>query len=45
MLRPFEEATKVVSGSKYMTASIVIVIAQGLKDDCKNMTKKKLYHR
>lgn len=30
ILRPFEEATKAVSGSNYMTASIVIVIAQGL---------------
>jgi len=30
ILRPFEEATKAVSGGNYMTASIVIVIAQGL---------------
>jgi hypothetical protein len=31
VLRPFEEATKAVSGSKYMTTSIIILIAQGLK--------------
>jgi len=31
VLRPFEEATKAVSGNKYMTASLVIVLAEGLK--------------
>jgi len=34
VLRPFEEATNAVSGSKYMTAFIIIVIAQGLKSIC-----------
>lgn len=30
VLKPFEEATKAISGQKYMTASLVIVIVQGL---------------
>ncbi|XP_050528084.1 E3 SUMO-protein ligase ZBED1-like [Daktulosphaira vitifoliae] len=34
VLRPFEEATRAVSGDKYMTASIVIVLSQGLKNVC-----------
>lgn len=40
VLRPFEEGIRAVSGSKYMTAFIVIVISQGLKDVCEHMTKK-----
>lgn len=40
VLRPFEEATKAVSGSKYMTASIIIVISQGLQNVCEQMAKK-----
>ena len=40
MLRPFKEVTRAVSGSKYMTASIIIVIAQGLKNVCVQMAKK-----
>jgi len=39
VLRPFEEATKAVSGNKYMTASIIIVIAQGLQSVCEQMAK------
>ncbi|CAI6368031.1 unnamed protein product [Macrosiphum euphorbiae] len=40
VLRPFEEATKAVSGSKYMTASIILVISQGLKNVCEHMARK-----
>lgn len=40
VLRPFEEATKAVSGSNYMTASIVIVIAQGLMNVCEQLLKQ-----
>ncbi|XP_025190378.1 zinc finger BED domain-containing protein 4-like, partial [Melanaphis sacchari] len=40
VLRPFEEATKAVSGNKYMTASIIQIIAQGLKNVCELMTQK-----
>ncbi|XP_022182002.1 zinc finger BED domain-containing protein 1-like [Myzus persicae] len=40
VLRPFEEATTAVSGSKYMTASIIQIIAQGLKNVCELMTQK-----
>lgn len=32
ILRPFEEATRAVSGEQYITASLVIVIPQGLKN-------------
>lgn len=39
VLRFFEEATKAVSGSLYMTASIIIVIAQGLKNVGEQMIK------
>jgi len=39
VLRPFEEATRAVSGRKYMTASIIIVITQGLKNVCEQMIK------
>ena len=34
VLRPFKEATKAVSDSKYMTASVIIVIVQDLKNVC-----------
>ncbi|KAL5246166.1 hypothetical protein ACI65C_013574 [Semiaphis heraclei] len=37
ILRPFEEATRAVSGDQYMTASLVIVITQGLKNVCEQM--------
>ncbi|KAL4083712.1 hypothetical protein QTP88_029028 [Uroleucon formosanum] len=37
ILRPFEEATRTVSGEQYITASLVIVIAQGLKNVCEQM--------
>jgi len=40
VLRPFEEATKAVSGSMYMTASIILVIYQGLKNVCEQMARK-----
>jgi len=40
VLRPFEEATKAISGSKYMTASIILVISQGLKNVCEQMARK-----
>lgn len=34
VLQPFEEAIRAVSGPQYITVSIVIVTAQGLKNDC-----------
>lgn len=37
VLRPFEEATRAVSGESYMTASIVIVLTQGLLNACKKL--------
>jgi len=37
ILRSFEEATRVVGEDQYMTASLVIVIAQELKNVCKQM--------
>jgi hypothetical protein len=37
ILRPFEEATRTVSGDQYITASLVIVIAQRLKNVCEQM--------
>jgi len=37
VLRPFKEPKKAVSGSKYMNASIIIVIAQGLQNVCEQM--------
>lgn len=40
VLRPFEEATKAVSGGKYMTASMVIVLSQGLKNVCQELEKQ-----
>lgn len=40
ILQPFEEATKVVSGEKYMTASVIIIIAEGLQNVCNEMLKK-----
>lgn len=40
VLRPFEEATKAVSGDKYMTASIVIVLSQGLQNVCNELLKQ-----
>lgn len=39
ILKPFEEATKAVSGEKYMSASLVIVLARGLMDVCNKMSK------
>jgi len=41
ILQPFEEATKAVSGEKYMTASIIIIIAEGLQNVCSEMCWKK----
>lgn len=37
VLKPFEEATRAVSGESYMTASIVIVLPQGLLNACKKL--------
>jgi len=37
VLQPFEEATRSVSGEQYITASMVIVIAQGLQDVCQQL--------
>lgn len=45
VLRPFEEATKAVSGEKYMSASLVIVLSQGLVNVCDKMSKMKYSHR
>lgn len=39
VLKPFEEATRVVSGEKFMTASLVIVLSQGLVDVCSKISK------
>jgi len=39
ILKPFEEATRAVSGESYMTASIVIVLAQGLINVFNKFTK------
>jgi len=45
ILKPFEEATKAISGQKYMTASLVIVIVQGLYKVCNNLLKINLSPR
>jgi len=45
VLKPFEEATKAISGQKYMTASIVIVIVQGLFKVFNNLVKMDLTPR
>lgn len=45
VLKPFEEATKVISGQKYMTASLVIVIVQGLFKVFSNLMKMDLTQR
>jgi len=37
MLRPLEEATKIISGEKYCTASMVIPIVSILKDKSQNL--------
>jgi len=42
VLKPFEEATKAISGQKYMTASLVIVIVQGLFKVFNNLVKMNL---
>ncbi|KAL4113573.1 hypothetical protein QTP88_017180 [Uroleucon formosanum] len=39
VLKPFEEATRVVSGEKFMKSSLVIVLSQGLADVCSKMSK------
>jgi len=43
VLRPFEEATRAVSGDKYMTAFLVIILSEGLKNVCNQLQKEK-YH-
>lgn len=45
VLRPFEEATKAVSGESYITASIVIVLAQGLLNACQKLSTMKFQNR
>jgi len=45
ILKPFEEATKAISGQKYMTASLVIVIVQGLYKACNTLIKMNLSPR
>lgn len=40
ILQPFEEATKAVSGEKYMTTSIIIIISEGLQNVCNEMLEK-----
>lgn len=37
VLQPFKEATRAVSDEQYITASMVIVIAQGLQDVCQQL--------
>jgi len=39
VLSPFEEATRAISGEQYMTASLTIVIVQGLQNVCELMKK------
>lgn len=39
VLSPFEEAIKAISGEQYMTASLTIVIVQGLKNVCEQLKK------
>ncbi|CAI6356385.1 unnamed protein product [Macrosiphum euphorbiae] len=45
ILKPFEEATKAISRQKYMTASLVIVIVQGLFKVFNNLLKMNLTQR
>jgi len=45
VLKPFKEATKAISGQKYMTASLVIVIVQGLFKVFSNLMKMDLTQR
>lgn len=45
ILKPFVEATKAISGQKYMTASLVIVIVQGLYKVCNSLIKMNLSPR
>jgi len=45
VLKPFEEATKAISGQKYMTASLVIVIVQGLFKVFNSLVKMNLTQR
>jgi len=45
VLRPFEEATKAVSGDKYMTASMVIVLSEGLKNVCNQLQNESFQPR
>ncbi|CAH1997729.1 unnamed protein product [Acanthoscelides obtectus] len=40
ILKPFEGATKTISGEKYATASLVIPLVNGLKSVCLKLTKK-----
>lgn len=40
VLRPFESATKVVSGETYMTASMILPIVNALTDVCSKMKNK-----
>ncbi|XP_060854989.1 zinc finger BED domain-containing protein 4-like [Metopolophium dirhodum] len=39
VLSPFEEATKAISGEQYMTASLTIVIVQGLQNVCEQLKR------
>ncbi|XP_050063013.1 E3 SUMO-protein ligase ZBED1-like [Aphis gossypii] len=45
VLKPFEEATKAISGQKYITASLVIVIVQGLFKVFDNLLKMNFTQR
>jgi len=45
VLRPFEEATKAVSGESYITASLVIVLALGLLNACKKLSTMEFQNR
>ncbi|CAI6352613.1 unnamed protein product [Macrosiphum euphorbiae] len=45
VLGPFEEATKAVSGDKYMAASLVIVLAEGHKNVCSKLQKENYHQR
>lgn len=39
VLSPFEEATKAISGELYMTASLTIVMVQGLQNVCEQLKR------
>lgn len=45
ILRPFEQATKEISGDEYMTASLVIPLTLGLQNVCQKMKQSVELHK